>query len=103
MRHVPTAHEATQPLREEDLRQWPRIDVFRQRLGTTMQKLSVGGSWVDPARGLKLAEYLSLFLFAPINPIRATTPAVCAASQRAGGDREGRGQSGAWGSAPAAT
>jgi len=93
MRHVPTAHEATQPLREEDLRQWRLIDVFRQRLGTTMQKLSVGGSWVDPARGLKLAEYLSLFLFAQVNPILATTRALCAASQLARVQRELCGQS----------
>jgi hypothetical protein len=36
--------------------------------------------WRDPGRRLQLAHYLSLFLFGLVNPILATTRALCAAS-----------------------
>lgn len=70
--------EAAQPLREEDLRQWSLIDQFRQRL----DELSPPANWAwsHPARKLELANYLSLFLFALVNPVLATTRALCAAS-----------------------
>jgi len=70
--------EAAQPLREEDLRQWSLIDQFRQRLGELSP--SANSAWSHPARQLELANYLSLFLFALVNPVLATTRALCAAS-----------------------
>jgi len=73
--------EASQPLREEDLRQWRLIDSFRQHLGRLGLVMPAGSTWSDPARQLQLADYLSLFLFALVNPVLATTRAVCAASR----------------------
>jgi len=67
-------------LREEDLHQWQLIDAFRQQLSRLAPKLPEASTWTDPARKLQLADYLSLFLFALVNPILATTRALCAAS-----------------------
>ena len=86
------ANEAVQPLREEDLRQWQIIDTFRQQLDRLNLDLPAGSSWTDPARKLRLAQYLSLFLFALVNPVLATTRALCAASQLARVQRELCGQ-----------
>jgi hypothetical protein len=73
--------EASQPLREEDLQQWRLIESFRQQLGRLDLGLPTDSTWEDPARKLQLAEYLSLFLFALVNPLLATTRALCAASE----------------------
>lgn len=43
--------------------------------------LPATSTWTDPARRLQLAHYLSLFLFGLVNPILATTRALCAASK----------------------
>lgn len=74
------AVECAQPLREEDLRQWQLIDAFRRQLSRLAPTLPATSTWTDPARKLQLADYLSLFLFALVNPILATTRALCAAS-----------------------
>jgi hypothetical protein len=78
--------EATEPLREEDLRQWQLLDQFRQRLDQ-LRPLAPPG-WQHPARRLELAQYLSLFLFALVNPVLASTRALCAASHLARVQRE---------------
>jgi len=80
--------EAIQPLREEDLRQWRLIASFRQQLGRMAPALPAGSTWQDPARKLQLADYLSLFLFALVNPVLATTRALCGASELARVQRE---------------
>src|SRR4051794_30699732 len=70
---------STAPLKEEDLRHWRLIESFRQQLG----RIGAGiedTTWADPSRKLQLAEYLSLFLFALMNPMLATARAVCGAS-----------------------
>jgi hypothetical protein len=85
---VARAVECAQPLREEDLRQWQLIDAFRQQLGRLAPTLPAASTWTDPARKLQLAEYLSLFLFALVNPILATTRALCAASDLSRVQRE---------------
>ena len=85
--------EASQPLREEDLRQWRLIDSFRRQLERVVPTLSRGSTWADPTRKLQLAEYLSLFLFALVNPLLATTRALCAASDLTRVQRELCGQS----------
>lgn len=72
---------ATAPLHEKDLRQWRLIDAFRQQLARFGPKLPASSTWNDPGRKLQLADYLSLFLFALVNPILATTRALCTASQ----------------------
>ena len=71
---------ATAPLKEEDLRHWRLIESFRQRLGEVSGAGIEGSTWADPKRKLQLAEYLSLFLFALMNPMLATARAVCGAS-----------------------
>lgn len=76
----------SQPLTEEDLRQWRMIDAFRQQLNRL--ELPAKSTWVDPGRKLQLADYLSLFLFALVNPVLATTRALCAASQLSRVQRE---------------
>lgn len=83
-----TTGEATQPLREEDLRQWQLIARFHNHLTRLGPALPAHSTWRDPARKLQLAEYLSLFLFALVNPVLATTRALCAASHLARVQRE---------------
>jgi hypothetical protein len=90
---VVRAVESAQPLREEDLRQWQLIDTFRQQLSRLGPVLPASSTWSDPARKLQLSEYLSLFLFALVNPILATTRALCAASDLSRVQRELCGQS----------
>lgn len=87
-----SAGEATQPLREEDLRQWQLIARFRDHLARCGPQLSAASTWSDPARKLQLAEYLSLFLFALVNPVLVTTRALCAASHLDRVQRELSGQ-----------
>lgn len=85
-------HEATQPIQETDLREWRLIEAFRQRLGGIQASLPASSTWKDPGRSLHLAEYLSLFLFALVNPVLATTRALCSASHLARVQRELCGQ-----------
>ena len=85
-------HEATQPIGEEDLRQWRVIEAFRKLLGSIQASLPANSSWNDSGRRLKLGEYLSLFLFALVNPVLATTRALCAASRLERVQREFCGQ-----------
>lgn len=82
------AIEASAPLREEDLRQWRLLDSFRRHLDRLGPALPGKSTWTDPARQLQLAEYLSLFLFALVNPVLTTTRALCAASHLARVQRE---------------
>lgn len=70
-----------EPLRGEDLHQWRLIDGFRRHLDRLCPRLALGSTWTDPARQLQLADYLSLFLFALVNPILCTTRAICDASE----------------------
>lgn len=79
---------ASAPLQESDLRQWRLIEAFERKLGDLGPTLPADSSWLDPARKLELAHYLNLFLFALVNPILATTRAVCGASQLARVQRE---------------
>ncbi len=76
-----SADESVQPLREEDLRQWRLIEAFGRELKRVIGDLPADSTWSDPGRKLQLAEYLSLFLFALVNPILSTTRAICAASK----------------------
>jgi len=60
----------------------------RQQLSRLGPVLPASCTWSDPARKLQLSEYLSLFLFALVNPILATTRALCAASDLSRVQRE---------------
>lgn len=72
---------AAVPLQESDLRQWRLIDAFNRQLQHLGPSLPANSTWSDPARKLQLSQYLSLFLFAMVNPILATTRALCGASR----------------------
>lgn len=74
--------EASEPLSAEDLGQWRLLDAFRQELAPLMRG-EAGGTWLDSGRQLELGQYLSLFLFALLNPVLATTRALCSASHLA--------------------
>lgn len=69
------------PLRESDLRQWRLIDDFSQALQRAGVAWPAQSTWSDPARQFQLSHYLGLYLFALVNPVLATTRALCAASQ----------------------
>lgn len=73
--------DAAAPLLQSDLRQWRLVDAFRAELDRCGPALPATSTWRDPGRRLQLAHYLSLFLFGLVNPILATTRALCAASQ----------------------
>jgi hypothetical protein len=73
--------DAAAPLLERDLRQWRLIDTFRSALARRAPALPARCTWNDPDRQLQLSHYLSLFLFALVNPILQTTRALCAASK----------------------
>lgn len=70
------------------MRQWRLIEAFRKQADRLPVALSAGSTWSDPVRKLQLSEYLSLFLFALVNPVLTTTRALCAASNLSRVQRE---------------
>lgn len=72
--------EAPSPFTENDLRQWQLLEDFRRRLESLAAHHPLANSWQDPRRKLEHARYLSLFLFALVNPVLRTARALCAAS-----------------------
>lgn len=72
--------EANRPLTEEQLRQWQLIEDFRRRLEELAAHHPLAKSWQDPRRKLEHTRYLSLFLFALVNPVLRTARGLCAAS-----------------------
>ncbi len=69
-------------LTEKDFRQWKLLDDFRVRLKDLLQASPPRHpSWRDPKRKLEQLDYLSLFLFALVNPTVKTLNAICAASR----------------------
>lgn len=80
--------DAAAPLRPSELRQWRLLEAFRDELDRCGPALPAASTWRDPGRRLQLAHYLSFFLFGLLNPILATTRALCAASQLSRVQRE---------------
>jgi hypothetical protein len=69
-------------LTEKDFRHWKLVDDFKERLGAIVQGTpSTHPSWTDPKRRLAQMNYLSLFLFALVNPTVKTLNGICAASK----------------------
>lgn len=68
-------------LTEKDFRHWKLIRDFRARLDAAAQRHNPDRSWQDPQRKLQQWDYLSLFLFALVNPTVKTMSALCAASK----------------------
>jgi hypothetical protein len=86
-------NSAAAPLQESDLRQWRLIDSFCGELKRLSPTWTAGSTWTDPDRKLQLSHYLGLFLFGLVNPMLATTRALCAASHLPRVQRELSGQS----------
>jgi hypothetical protein len=66
---------------EKDLQQWKLVADFRACLAPHLENSPLHSSWADPKRRLHAADYLSLFLFALVNPVVTTLRGVCAATQ----------------------
>lgn len=73
--------EAALSLSEKELHQWRLIERFRERVAQEELAGELHGSWADKRRKLEHGQYLSLFLFALLNPALRTLRAVCTASQ----------------------
>jgi hypothetical protein len=78
-RHPATDFELT----EADLSGWRLMENFRLRLATATKSSTLRATWAHAQRRLKRADYLSLYLFALLNPVVRTMRGVCAASQLA--------------------
>ena len=68
-------------LTEKDFRHWKLLDDFRGRLAALLQTSPQHPSWKHHNRKLEQLDYLSLFLFALVNPTVKTLNAICAASK----------------------
>ena len=68
---------------EKDLQHWKLLADFRACLAPHLESFPLHSSWADPRRRLQCADYLSLFLFALVNPVVTTLRGVCAATQLA--------------------
>jgi hypothetical protein len=67
-------------LSAKDLQQWKLITEFRTRLEIQAHGQPRHRSWEERKRRLEQFDYLSLFLFALVNPAVKTLRAICAAS-----------------------
>jgi hypothetical protein len=68
---------------EQDLQHWKLLADFRACLQPHLESFPLHSSWADPRRRLQCADYLSLFLFALVNPVVTTLRGVGAATQLA--------------------
>ena len=68
---------------EQDLQHWKLLADFRACLQPHLDNFPLHSSWSDPRRRLQCADYLSLFLFALVNPVVTTLRGVSAATQLA--------------------
>lgn len=66
---------------EQDLHHGKLLADFRACLAPHPESFPLHSSWADPKRCLQCADYLSLFLFALVNPVVTTLRGVCAATQ----------------------
>lgn len=73
--------EGALTLSEKELHEWRLIERFRERVAQEELAGQLHGSWADKRRKLEHGQYLSLFLFALLNPALRTLRAVCTASQ----------------------
>lgn len=76
------------PISEPPLQQWKLLADFRARLAALAPGRAPHRSWENPNRQLQQLDYLSLFLFALVNPVLKKMRALCAASDLARGQAE---------------
>lgn len=65
---------------EQDLSRWRLVEDFRERLAQAAVECPLHPTWKDSGRLLSYEDYLSMFLFALLNPVVRTARAVCEAS-----------------------
>jgi hypothetical protein len=65
----------------KDLQHWKLLADFRACLQPHLDNFPLHSSWSDPRRRLQCADYLSLFLFALVNPVVTTLRGLGAATQ----------------------
>ncbi len=66
---------------EKDLQHWKLLADFRACLQPHLDNFPLHSSWTDSKRRLQCADYLSLFLFALVNPVVTTLRGGVAATQ----------------------
>jgi hypothetical protein len=66
---------------ERQLHHWKLLDAFQQRLEPVLAKRNQIPTELDPRRRLQPGGYLSMMLFALLNPVIKSTRALCAASR----------------------
>jgi hypothetical protein len=66
---------------EQDLQHWKLLADFRACLQPHLESFPLHPSWSDLRRRLQCADYLSLFLFALVNPVVTTLRGIGAATQ----------------------
>ena len=65
---------------ERQLHHWKLLKAFQQRLEPVLAKRDKTPTELDPRRRLQPGGYLSMMLFALLNPVIKSTRALCAAS-----------------------
>jgi len=66
---------------ERQLHHWKLLEAFQQRLEPGLARRGKTPTELDPRRRLQPGGYLSLMLFALLNPVIKSTRALCAASR----------------------
>ena len=66
---------------ESDLSQYKLLRTFQTALAQQLETAELDATWEDTCRKLALGDYLSLFLFAMLNPAIESLRGACAASQ----------------------
>jgi hypothetical protein len=65
---------------EAQLHHWKLLEIFQQRLAPVLARRKKTRTGLNPRRTLHVGPYLSMLLFALLNPVLKTTRALCAAS-----------------------
>jgi hypothetical protein len=65
---------------EAQLQHWKLLETFQRRLEPRLQRRAKTPTELDPRRTLQPGAYLSMMLFALLNPVIKSTRALCAAS-----------------------
>ena len=72
--------QTKQDMDERQLHHWKLLEAFQQRLEPVLAKRDQTATELDPRRQLQPGGYLSMMLFALLNPVIKSTRALCAAS-----------------------
>lgn len=88
--------QTKQDMDERQLHHWKLLEAFQQRLEPVLAKRDQTATELDPRRQLQPGGYLSMMLFALLNPVIKSTRVLCAASGSGRMSATGR-ANGTWG------